>query len=147
MAGLCAVASAAEAQSPGFVELSVTALGAGASALGATGESRLPLRPSEVSQQNGVIRLRARGSRGSVREVVIEAPTTAPGERIATGGPTVLRFTFASGQVMEPRAEEGWVTLTSWDGTRAQGDFEATLVQGRMTLQARGHFEAAAGAR
>lgn len=144
-AGLWVVS--AEAQSPGFVEISVTALGAGAASLGAAGESRLPLRPSDVSHAQGVLHFRARGMRGNVRELVLDVPTAVTGERTATGGGAVLRFTFASGQTMEPRPEEGWVTLTSWDGTRAAGEFEATLVQGRMTLHSRGRFEATAGAR
>lgn len=144
-AGLVAVS--AEAQAPGFVEISVTALGAGAATLGAVGESRLPLRPSDASHAQGTLRLRARGMRGNVRELVLEVPTAVTGERTPTGGGAVLRFTFASGQTMEPRPEEGWVTLTSWDGTRAAGEFEATLVQGRMTLHSRGRFEAVAGAR
>ncbi len=144
-AGLWAVS--AEAQSPGFVELSVTALGAGAAALGASGESRMPLRPSDVSHNLGVLRFRARSARGNVRELVLETSTAVTGERTATGGPTVLRFTFASGQTMEPRPEEGWVTLTSWDGTHGVGEFEATLVQGRMTVHASGRFDATAGAR
>jgi len=137
----------AEAQSPGFVELSVTALGAGAAALGASGESRMPLRPSEVGHNLGVLRLRARSGRGNVCDVVLETLTAVTGERSPTGGQTVLRFTFASGQTMEPRPEEGWVTLTSWDGTHAVGEFEATLVQGRMTLHVSGRFDATAGAR
>ena len=46
---------------------------------------------------------------------------------------------------MEPRPGEGWITLTSWDGRRAQGEYEATLVQGRMTLHLNGRFDASTG--
>lgn len=144
LAGLSSV-SVAQAQSPGFLELSVTALGAGAAALGASGDSRLPVRPSDFSDRLGTLTLHARGSRGSVRDVVLEVPATPVGQRTATGDGAALRFTFASGQVMEPRPGDGWVTLTAWDGSRAQGEYEATLVQGRMTLHLNGRFEATAG--
>ena len=143
VAGVCAV-STAQAQSPGFLELSMTALGAGASALGASGDSRFPARPGDLVDRLGTLSLHVRGSRGSVREVLLEVSATPVGERTATGDGATLRFTFASGQVLSPRPGEGWVTLTSWEGGRAQGDYEATLVQGRMTMHLNGRFEATA---
>lgn len=138
--------SAAHAQAPGYLELSVTAMGAGAAALGASGDSRLPVRPSDFADRLGTLTLRARGSRGSVREVALEVPAAPVGQRTATGDGAALRFTFASGQVMSPRPGDGWVTLTGWEGGRARGEYEATLVQGRMTLHVNGRFEATAGA-
>ena len=140
LAGVCAV-SAARAQSPGYLELTVTALGAGAAALGASGESRMPVRPSDFTDHLGTLALHARGSRGSVRDVVLEVPATSAGERVQAGSGATLRFTFASGQVMSPRPGEGWINLTSWENGRAQGDYEATLVQGLMTLNLSGHFD------
>ncbi|MBK8697460.1 MAG: hypothetical protein IPN17_35690 [Deltaproteobacteria bacterium] len=144
LAGVSAV-STAWAQSPGYLEITVTALGAGAAALGASGDSRLPVRPSDFSDRLGTLTLHARGARGSVRDVVLEVPASPVGQRTATGDGAVMRFGFASGQTMEPRPGEGWITLTSWDGTRAQGEYEATLVQGRMTLHLNGRFDASTG--
>ena len=144
LAGVGAV-STAQAQSPGFLELSITALGAGAASLGASGDSRLPVRPSDFSDHLGTLSLHARGSRGSVREVVLTVSAAPVGQRTATGDGASLRFLFASGQSQEPRPGAGWVTLTAWDGTRAEGEYEATLVQGRMTLHLHGRFEATAG--
>lgn len=144
LAGVSAV-STAWAQTPGYLELTVTALGAGAAALGASGDSRLPVRPSDFSDHLGTLSLHARGSRGSVREVVLEVPAAPVGQRTATGDGATLRFVFASGQTMEPRPGAGWVTLTSWDGSHAEGEYEATLVQGRMTLHLNGRFVATAG--
>jgi hypothetical protein len=147
LAGVVAV-STAHAQPAGYLELSVTALGAGAAALGASGDSRLPVRPSDFRDQLGTLTLHARGSRGSVRDVLLTVSATPVGQRTATGDGASLRFVFASGQSMEPRPGEGWVTLTAWDGAHAQGEYEATLVQGRMTLHLNGRFEAtAAGSR
>ena len=139
------VASSAHGQGVGFLEVSVTALGAGAAALGASGDSRLPVRPGDVRDQLGTITLHARGSRGSVREVVVTVPATPVGQRTATGDGASLRFVFASGQTLEPRPGDGWVTLTGGDGARAQGEYEATLVRGRMTMHLNGRFEAIAG--
>ena len=144
LAGVSAV-STAWAQTPGYLELTVTALGAGAAALGASGDSRLPVRPSDFSDHLGTLSLHARGSRGSVREVVLEVPAAPVGQRTATGDGATLRFVFASGQTMEPRPGAGWVTLTSWDGSHGEGEYEATLVQGRMTLHLNGRFVATAG--
>ncbi len=144
LAGVSAV-STAWAQTPGYLELTVTALGAGAAALGASGDSRLPVRPSDFSDHLGTLSLHARGSRGSVRDVVLEVPAAPVGQRTATGDGATLRFVFASGQTMEPRPGAGWVTLTSWDGSHAEGEYEATLVQGRMTLHLNGRFVATAG--
>ncbi|MDB4928781.1 MAG: hypothetical protein JWM10_1265 [Myxococcaceae bacterium] len=144
LAGVLAVSSA-QAQPAGFLELTVTALGAGAAALGASGDSRLPVRPSDFADHLGTLTLHARGSRGSVRDVVLEVPAAPVGQRTATGDGATLRFLFASGQTLSPRPGDGWVTLTSWDGTRATGEYEATLVQGRMTMHLNGRFEATAG--
>ena len=147
-AGLLAgvgVMSTAHAQPTGYLELSVTALGAGAAALGASGDSRLPVRPSDFGDHLGTLSLHARGNRGSVRDVVLEVSATPVGQRTATGDGAALRFTFASGQTMEPRPGAGWVTLTAWDGSSAEGEYEATLVQGRMTLHLNGRFVATAG--
>lgn len=144
LSGLVGVSSA-HAQSQGYLELSVTALGAGAAALGASGESRLPVRPSDFRDDRGTLTLHARGSRGSVRDVLLTVSATPVGQRTATGDGASLRFGFAAGQTMEPRPGEGWVTLTAWDGTRATGEYEATIVQGRMTLHFNGRFEATAG--
>ena len=144
LAGVSAV-STAWAQTPGYLELTVTALGAGAAALGASGDSRLPVRPSDFSDHLGTLSLHARGSRGSVRDVVLEVPAAPVGQRTATGDGATLRFVFASGLTLEPRPGAGWVTLTSWDGSHAEGEYEATLVQGRMTLHLNGRFVATAG--
>jgi hypothetical protein len=144
VAGVLAVSSAG-AQPAGFLELTVTALGAGAAALGASGDSRLPVRPSDFADHLGTLTLHARGSRGSVRDVVLEVPASPVGQRTATGDGAALRFMFASGQTLSPRPGDGWVTLTGWDGARATGEYEATLVQGRMTMHLNGRFEATAG--
>ena len=83
--GVVLGAASAHAQAPGFVELTVAALGSGAGGIGAAGDSRLPLRPRDVRDDNGTLRLRASGARGSVRDVELSVPASAVGSAVAVG--------------------------------------------------------------
>lgn len=132
----------ARAQAPGFAEFSLAAVGQANGNTGVSGESRLPIRPRDATVEGGTLRLRASGSRGSVRTLVISTSGSA-GERVMTGNGATLTLTFASGQTREVDAERGWVELETRDGTRATGRFEATLTEGRVPLTLRGRFESA----
>lgn len=135
--GVCAVAGA---QAPGFVELALAGVGQAQGSTGVAGESRLPVRPRDVSVQGGMLRLRAWGARGSVRAVAIGTAGGA-GERLDVGEGCSLALTFASGQTVDVAPGQGWVSLETRD-TRATGTFEATVTQGRVPVTFRGRFEA-----
>ncbi len=141
LAGLLAAGGAVRAQAPGFVELSLAGVGQARGNTGVAGESRLPVRPRDVSVQNGMLRLRGWGARGSVRAVAIGTMGGA-GERLDVGEGCTLSLTFASGQTVEVGPGQGWVALESRDATRVVGSFEATVTQGRVPVTFRGRFEA-----
>jgi len=141
LASLLAMAGVTRAQSPGFVELALAGVGQARGNAGVAGESRLPIRPRDVTVQNGMLRMRGWGARGSVRAVAIGTAGSA-GERLDVGSGSSLALTFASGQTVEVGAGQGWVALEARDATRVVGTFEATVLQGRVPVTFRGRFEA-----
>lgn len=130
------------AQVPGFAEFSLAAVGQANGNTGVAGESRLPIRPRDATVSAGTLRLRAMGTRGSVRSLLIETQGAA-GERLATASGARLVLTFASGNTLEVEPDRGWVELEARDATRVAGRFEATLTEGRVPLTLRGRFESA----
>lgn len=140
LAAALGVCASAEGQAPGFVELALAGVGQAQGNSGVAGESRLPVRPRDVTVQGGMLRLRAWGARGSVRAVAI-GTAGAAGERLDVGEGCTLSLTFASGQTVDVAPGQGWVALESRDA-RAVGTFEATVTQGRVPVTFRGRFEA-----
>lgn len=141
-ASLLLVSSIAGAQAPGFVELSVSGLGASGNTLGVSGESRLPVRPRDETYAGGALRVRAMGVRGSVRTIDLQVRSPSAGQRFMTGDGTQMTVQFASGNSLEPGEGQGWIEFTAVDAQHAVGTFEATLVRGNVPLTLRGRFEA-----
>lgn len=136
--------SGASAQVPGWIDFSLSAIGnARGGTVGVAGEGRLPLRPRDCTRNGtGGFALRANGVRGSVRTVSLSVEGSAAGSRYNVGEGAAITLVFASGNTVEVEAGRGWVEVEAVDDSGATGSWEATMVQGRTPLTARGRFEA-----
>ncbi|MEZ4393436.1 MAG: hypothetical protein R3A48_20305 [Polyangiales bacterium] len=138
-----AASSAASAQAPGFVSFSLTGLGTSGGTTGVVGESRLPVRASDVTARDGVVQIVAGSSRSSLRRITLTLSNPVAGERYAVGEGATLTVRFASGNERAPAEGRAWVQVDIADPSRVAGTFEATFPQGRIPIELRGRFDAA----
>jgi len=134
-------AATAPAQAPGYVSFSVTGLGSADGTTGVVGEARVPVRTSDVTSENGVVRVVATSSRASLRRLTLGLTNPVAGERYDVGEGTTLLVRFASGNERAPAPGRGWIQVDAADPSRIAGTFEATFPQGRIPIEVRGRFE------
>lgn len=132
----------ATAQAPGFVAFTVTGLGAAGDTSGVVGESRLPLRTTDVTSEAGVLRIVASSARASIRRITLGITGPSAGQRYEVGEGTTILARFASGNERAPDPGRGWIQVDAVDGGRVTGTFEATFHQGRIPIDVRGRFDA-----
>lgn len=129
----------------GFIEYELSALGAGGHTTGAVGGGRLPVRPGGSVMAPMGLTVRASGSRGSVRSIVLGIAGAGPGVQSRCGDGGSMVFTFASGSEVSARRGACEITVLSLDAERARGSFTATLVRDRVSMSVRGRFDAPFG--
>lgn len=130
------------AQSPGFVAYTVTGLGSAGGTAGVVGEARIPVRASDVTSENGTVRIVASSARASIRRITLGITGPMAGQRYEVGEGTTLLARFASGNERAPDPGRGWIQVDVADPSRIAGTFEATFHQGRIPIDVRGRFEA-----
>jgi len=130
------------AQGAGFVSFSVTGLGSAGDTSGVVGEARLPVRASDVSNNNGEVRIVASSARASIRRLTLGLTNPAAGQRYDVGEGTTLLARFVSGNERAPAPGRAWIQVDVADGARVAGSFEATFPQGRIPIEVRGTFDA-----
>lgn len=139
---LAIVAPTVLAQQAGFVAFTVAGLGSADSTSGVVGESRLPVRASDVVRaDDGRIEITASSARASLRQLRLGLTAPTAGARYGVGEGATILVRFASGNERAPDPGRGWIEVEQMEGGRLRGTFEATFHQGRIPIDVRGRFE------